>query len=56
MSAQYDWMNAWPHGVIVVPTVATTASQYAAEPDPLGTRREEAALPQSGCDSKADAK
>ncbi len=27
LSATYDWMNAWPHGVIVVPTVPTTASQ-----------------------------
>ncbi len=49
-------MNAWPHGVMVVPTVATTASQYAAEPEPLGIRSEEAALPQSGCDIRADAK
>ena len=27
LSATYDWMNAWPQGVIVVPTVPTTASQ-----------------------------
>ena len=28
LSATYAWMNAWPHGVIVVPTVPTTASKY----------------------------
>ena len=27
LSATYDWMNAWPQGVMVVPTVPTTASQ-----------------------------
>ena len=37
-------MNAWPHGVIVVPTVPTTASRYAAVTCPCGATRSLRAL------------
>ena len=48
-------MNAWPHGVIVVPTVPTTASQYALVSAPCGMISDVAARPQSGWASTADA-
>src|SRR5689334_24230387 len=53
LSTTYDWMNAWPHGVIVVPTVPTTASQYAGEADSCGWTRLETAADQSGDDWNA---
>ena len=56
LSATYDWMNAWPHGVIVVPTVATTVSQYSGLSESLGMTSDDAARPQSGCAMSADMK
>ena len=47
-------MNAWPHGVMVVPTVPTTASQYAGDTARCGMTRFSAAAPQSGLARKAD--
>ena len=41
-------MNAWPHGVIVVPTVPTTASQYSGDDDELRDDQAWSAAPQSG--------
>ncbi len=56
LSATYDWMKAWPHGVIVVPTVATTATQYPAFDSRCGITSELAAWPQSGRASRAEMK
>ena len=39
LSTVYDWMKAWPQGVMVVPTVPTTASQYTGEDDSWGITR-----------------
>ncbi len=47
-------MNAWPHGVIVVPTVPTTATQYAALNEPCGITSAWPATLQSGCASSAE--
>ena len=41
-------MKPWPHGVIVVPTVPTTASMYAPLNVPCGMTSDDAARPQSG--------
>ena len=48
LSTTYAWMNPWPHGVIVVPTVPTTASMYAPLNVPCGISSEFAARGQSG--------
>ena len=42
-------MKAWPHGVIVVPTVPTTASQYTGDADSCGVTSDWKARAQSGC-------
>src|SRR5262245_4318900 len=47
-------MNAWPQGVMVVPTTPTTASQYAGDDWSCGTTSAWAAAPQSGCASAPD--
>jgi len=47
-------MKAWPPGVIVVPTVPTTASQYAGATLRWGITRLTAAVLQSGLARKAD--
>src|SRR4051794_17678644 len=47
-------MNPWPHGVIVVPTMPTTASQYAGDEESCGRTRDCSACPQSGCAAIAD--
>jgi len=48
-------MKAWPHGVIVVPTVATS-HQYPAFDSRCGITSELAAWPQSGRASRAEMK
>src|SRR3954464_6291701 len=47
-------MNPWPHGVIVVPTMPTTASQYAGDDDSCGRRTDWSARAQSGLDAIAE--
>src|SRR5262245_57436405 len=54
LSTTYDWMNPCPHGVIVVPTMPTTASQYAGDDDSCGRTSDWSAWPQSGCDAIAE--
>ena len=54
LSATYDWMKAWPHGVIVVPTVPTTASQYAGDVESWGMDHGLRGLYQSGWARKAE--
>src|SRR4051794_26333381 len=47
-------MNPWPHGVIVVPTMPTTASQYAGDEESCGRTIDCSACPQSGWAAIAD--
>ena len=47
-------MKAWPHGVIVVPTVPTTASQYTGDDESWGWNMAWAACDQSGWARKAE--
>src|SRR5205085_11776783 len=54
LSAAYDWMKAWPQGVMVVPTVPITATRYRPVAEPCGISVWESAVPQSGLERNAE--